>query len=74
MMTNEEFCAELTRLIKDIDHSEEHKWTRYLLMECRERIDGIKHLESEMQYFRELNAGYEKVFAELTDKERGMKR
>ena len=63
-MTNEDFVTSLQKLISNISHSKEHAYTVAILKECCERIDSIKHLETENQYYKELNTGYEKLFAE----------
>jgi hypothetical protein len=60
-MTNEHFVCKLTELIKGLSRSEQHFYTAALLKECRERIDSIKDLEAELEYFKQLCEGYEKI-------------
>ena len=60
-MTNEQFVAELDKLIIRLSVSKEHNITNGILKECRDRIDETKDLKVELEYYKELVKGYEQV-------------
>lgn len=68
-MTNDTFVCKLTDLINGLSKSEQHFYTAALLKECRERIDSIKDIQAELDYFKKLCEGYEKT---LEDDGRGL--
>jgi hypothetical protein len=68
-MTNNDFVCKLTDLINGLSKSEQHFYTSALLKECRERIDSIKDIQTELEYYKALCEGYEKI---LEDDGRGL--
>jgi hypothetical protein len=65
MMTNEQFVAELDKVIKRLTETSDHPLAKSLMMECRERIDSIKDLKVELDYYKKLVEGYENILNHL---------